>query len=296
MNNPRLTSPAEVTRLLTKYDFKCKKRLGQNFLVDQNTLQIIINSLKLNKKDCILEIGTGIGTLTSALSPLVKQVISIEKDKKLTPLLKESLSSSNNIEIIFKDIMNFDLVNFFKQKIIKGEKIEKIVGNLPYYISISLIRQILELNRYLKLAVFLVQKEVGERLMAQVGNKNYGILSLVAQYYSQPQKVHIVPSTVFYPQPKVSSMIIKLDIYENPQVQVSNEKLFFNIIRASFQQRRKRLINSLSNYFKGEITKAEIENILTETNIDKNRRGETLTLEEFAKLSIAMKKRLWKSQ
>jgi len=288
MSNPKLTSPAEVTRLLTKYDFKCKKRLGQNFLVDQNTLQIIVNSLKLNKEDCILEIGTGIGTLTSALSPLVKQVISIEKDKKLAPLLKESLSSPDNIEIIFEDVMKFNLLNFFEQKRKKGGKIEKIVGNLPYYISISLIRQILELNRYLKLAVFLVQKEVGERLMAQAGNKNYGILSLVAQYYSKPQKVHTVPSTVFYPQPKVSSMIIKLDIYKKPQVKVGNEKLFFNIIRASFQQRRKRLINSLSNYFKEVLAKAEIENILTETSIDKNRRGETLTLEEFAKLSMAM--------
>jgi len=292
MNNPKLTSPVEVTRLLTKYDFKCKKRLGQNFLVDQNTLQIIINSLKLNQKDCILEIGTGIGTLTSALSPLARQVISVEKDKKLAPLLSESLSSHNNIEIIFEDIMNFDLVNFFDQKKIKGDKIEKVVGNLPYYISLSLIRQILELNRSLKLAIFLVQKEVGERLMAQAGSKNYGILSLVAQYYSKPQKVHIVPPTVFYPQPKVSSMIIKLDIYGKPQVQVGNEKLFFDIIRASFQQRRKRLINSLSNYFKGVIAKIEIENILSETNIDKNRRGETLTLEEFARLSMAMGKKL----
>lgn len=292
MSNPKLTSPTEVIRLLTKYDFKCKKRLGQNFLVDQNTLQIIINSLKLNKEDCILEIGTGIGTLTSALSLLVKQVISVEKDKKLAPLLKESLSSSDNIEIIFEDVMKFDLVNFFGQKRKKGGKIEKIVGNLPYYISISLIRQILELNRFLRLAVFLVQKEVGERLMAQAGNKNYGILSLVAQYYSKPQKVHTVPSTVFYPQPKVSSMIIKLDIYKKPQVQVGNEKLFFNVVRASFQQRRKRLINSLSNYFKEVLTKAEIENILTETSIDKNRRGETLTLEEFAKLSMAMGNKL----
>lgn len=292
MSNPKLTSPTEVIRLLTKYNFRCKKRLGQNFLVDQNTLQIIINSLKLNKEDCILEIGTGIGTLTSALSLLVKQVISIEKDKKLAPLLKESLSSSDNIEIIFEDVMKFDLVNFFGQKSKKGGKIEKIVGNLPYYISIPLIRQILELNRYLRLAVFLVQKEVGERLMAQAGNKNYGILSLVAQYYSKPQKVHTVPSTVFYPQPKVSSMIIKLDIYKKPQVQVGNEKLFFNIVRASFQQRRKRLINSLSNYFKEVLTKAEIENILTETSIDKNRRGETLTLEEFAKLSMAMGNKL----
>ena len=292
MGNPNLISPVEVTRLLTKYDFKCKKRLGQNFLVDQNTLQIIVRSLKLNKEDCILEIGTGIGTLASALSPLVKQVVTIEKDKKLAPLLKESLSFSNNIEIVFEDIMNFDLVNFFEQKKTIGKKIEKIVGNLPYYISISLIRQILELNRYLKLAVFLVQKEVGERLIAQAGSKNYSILSLVTQYYSQPQKVHSVPPTVFYPRPKVSSMIVKLNIYKKPPVQVGNEKLFLNIMRASFQQRRKRLINSLSNYFKGVIVKAEIENILTETNIDSNRRGETLTLEEFAKLSKAMGNKL----
>jgi len=291
MNNPKLTSPVEVSRLLNKHDFKCKKRLGQNFLVDQNILQIIISSLKLNKKDCILEIGTGIGTLASALSPLVKEVISIEKDRKLTPLLKESFSSFNNIEVIFEDIMNFDLDIFFRQKRSKGKKIEKIVGNLPYYISISLIRRILELNRYIKIAVFLVQKEVGERLMAKAGHKNYGILSLVAQYYSQPQRVRIVPPTVFYPQPKVSSMIIRLNIYENPQVQVGDEKLFLNIIRASFQQRRKKLINSLSSYFKEEITKAEIENILIGASIDKNRRGETLTLEEFANLSMAMAKR-----
>ena len=291
MNNPKLTSPVEVSRLLNKHDFKCKKRLGQNFLVDQNILQIIISSLKLNKKECILEIGTGIGTLASALSPLVKEVISIEKDRKLTPLLKESFSSFNNIEVIFEDIMNFDLDIFFRQKRSKGKKIEKIVGNLPYYISISLIRRILELNRYIKIAVFLVQKEVGERLMAKAGHKNYGILSLVAQYYSQLQRVRIVPPTVFYPQPKVSSMIIRLNIYENPQVQVGDEKLFFNIIRASFQQRRKKLINSLSSYFKEEITKGEIENILIGASIDKNRRGETLTLEEFANLSMAMAKR-----
>lgn len=288
MSDPKLTSPVEVVRLLTKYDFKCKKRLGQNFLVDQNTLQIVIKSLELNKEDCILEIGTGIGTLASALSPLVKQIITVEKDKKLTHLLKESLSFSDNIEIIFEDIMNFNLANFFEQRRAIGKKIEKIVGNLPFYISISLIRQILELNRYLKLAVFLVQKEVGERLIAQAGSKNYGILSLVTQYYSQPQKVHSVPPTVFYPRPKVSSMIIKLNIYKKPQVQVGSEKLFLDIIKASFQQRRKSLTNSLSNYFKGVIVKTEVENILTKTGIDKNRRGETLTLEEFAKLSRAM--------
>ena len=292
MNNPKLTSPSEVTRLLAKYDFKCKKSLGQNFLVDQNTLQIIINSLRLNKKECILEIGTGIGTLTSALSPLVKQVVSVEKDKKLAPLLKESLSSSNNIDIIFGDIMNFDLVNFFEQKRTEGENIEKIVGNLPYYISIPLIRKIIKLSKNIKIAVFLVQKEVGKRLMAQPGEKDYGILSIATQYYSMPSKVHIVPATVFYPKPKVNSMIIKLDIMEKPQIKVDDEKVFFEIVRASFQQRRKRIINSLANYFQGKIDKVEIENILEKTGIDKSLRGETLTLEEFAKLSNEMGEKL----
>jgi 16S rRNA (adenine1518-N6/adenine1519-N6)-dimethyltransferase len=285
MNNPKLTSPTEVTRLLKKYNFRFKKGLGQNILVDQNILQIIIDSLKLSKEECVLEIGTGIGTLTSALSPLTKQVISIEKDKKLAPVLKETLSSSDNVQIIFENIMNFDLLDFFEQNRKKGKKIEKVVGNLPYYISIPLIRQIIELNKYLKLAVFLVQKEVGERLLAKAGSKDYGILSIAAQYYSQPKKIHTVSPTVFYPKPKVSSMIVKLDIYKKPFIKVSNERLFFNIIKASFYQRRKRIINSLSNYFKEEMDKLKIENILKEADIDKNRRGETLTPEEFAKLS-----------
>lgn len=288
MNNCKLTSPTEVIRLLKKYNFKCQKRWGQNFLIDQNILQIIVDSLPLSKEEYILEIGTGIGTLTSALSPLTRQVISIEKDKKLSPILKESLSSYNNIEIIFEDVMDYDLVNFFKENNRKGRKIEKIVGNLPYYISLPLIRKVLELNKYLKLAVFLVQKEVGERLIAKAGSKEYSILSIITQYYSWPEKIHLVPSTVFYPQPKVSSVIIRLNIYQESPINVGNEKFFFNIIKASFQQRRKRLINALSNYFKGKINKLEIENVLQKIEIDKNRRGETLTLEEFAKLSVAL--------
>lgn len=279
-------------RLLKKYNFKCQKRWGQNFLIDQNILQIIVDSLQISKEEYILEIGTGIGTLTSALSSLTRKVISIEKDKKLAPILKESLSPYNNIEIIFKDVMDYDLVNFFEENIIKGRKVEKVVGNLPYYISLHLIRKILELNKCLKLAVFLVQKEVGERLIAKAGSKEYSILSIITQYYSWPEKIHLVPSTVFYPQPKVSSMIIRLNIYKTPPINVGDEKLFFNVVKASFQQRRKRLINSLSNYFKGDINKLEVENVLQKIDIDKNRRGETLTLEEFAKLSIAIRDKL----
>jgi len=292
MNNPKLTSPSEVIRLLAKYDFKCRKSLGQNFLIDQNILKIIIHSLEPEKEDCILEIGTGIGTLSAFLSTQIKQVISIEKDRKLIPLIKENISPFNNIEIIFEDIMNFNFNKFLQENIKKGRKINKIVGNLPYYISIPLIRKIIKLGKNIKIAVFLVQKEVGKRLMAQPGEKDYGILSIATQYYSMPTKVHIVPATVFYPKPKVNSMIIRLDIMEKPRIKVDDEKVFFEIVRASFQQRRKRIINSLANYFQEKIDKVEIENILEKTGIDKNLRGETLALEEFAKLSNEMGKRL----
>ena len=292
MNNPKLTSPSEVTRLLAKYDFKCRKSLGQNFLIDQNILKIIIHSLEPEKEDCILEIGTGIGTLSAFLSTQIKQVISIEKDRKLIPIIKENLSPFNNIEMIFEDVMNFNFNIFLQENIKKGRKINKIVGNLPYYISIPLIRKIIKLGKNVKIAVFLVQKEVGKRLMAQPGEKDYGILSIATQYYSMPSKVHIVPATVFYPKPKVNSMIIRLDIMEKPRIKVDDEKVFFEIVRASFQQRRKRIINSLANYFQGKIDKVEIENILEKTGIDKSLRGETLTLEEFAKLSNEMGEKL----
>lgn len=292
MNNPKLTSPSEVTRLLAKYDFKCRKSLGQNFLIDQNILKIIIHSLEPEKEDYILEIGTGIGTLSAFLSTQIKQVISIEKDRKLIPIIKENLSPFNNIEMIFEDVMNFNFNIFLQENIKKGRKINKIVGNLPYYISIPLIRKIIKLGKNIKIAVFLVQKEVGKRLMAQPGEKDYGILSIATQYYSMPSKVHIVPATVFYPKPKVNSMIIRLDIMEKPRIKVDDEKVFFEIVRASFQQRRKRIINSLANYFQGKIDKVEIENILEKTGIDKSLRGETLTLEEFAKLSNEMGEKL----
>jgi 16S rRNA (adenine1518-N6/adenine1519-N6)-dimethyltransferase len=292
MNNPKLTSPSEVTRLLAKYDFKCRKSLGQNFLIDQNILKIIIHSLEPEKEDYILEIGTGIGTLSAFLSTQIKQVISIEKDRKLIPIIKENLSPFNNIEMIFEDVMNFNFNIFLQENIKKGRKINKIVGNLPYYISIPLIRKVIKLGKNIKIAVFLVQKEVGKRLMAQPGEKDYGILSIATQYYSMPSKVHIVPATVFYPKPKVNSMIIRLDIMEKPRIKVDDEKVFFEIVRASFQQRRKRIINSLANYFQGKIDKVEIENILEKTGIDKSLRGETLTLEEFAKLSNEMGEKL----
>ena len=292
MNNPKLTSPSEVTRLLAKYDFKCRKSLGQNFLIDQNILKIIIHSLEPEKEDYILEIGTGIGTLSAFLSTQIKQVISIEKDRKLIPIIKENLSPFNNIEMIFEDVMNFNFNIFLQENTKKGRKINKIVGNLPYYISIPLIRKVIKLGKNIKIAVFLVQKEVGKRLMAQPGEKDYGILSIATQYYSMPSKVHIVPATVFYPKPKVNSMIIRLDIMEKPRIKVDDEKVFFEIVRASFQQRRKRIINSLANYFQGKIDKVEIENILEKTGIDKSLRGETLTLEEFAKLSNEMGEKL----
>ena len=288
MQISNLTSPKELMRIIKKYDFQCKKHLGQNFLIDYNILKIIISALELQKDDCILEIGTGIGTLSAYLSPLAKKVITIEKDRKLTPIIKENLSPFNNIEVIFEDVMDCDFQNFIEKNKKRGIKIHKVVGNLPYYISIPLIRKIIELGKEIKMAVFLVQKEVGNRLMAKPGEKDYSILSVAVTYYSRPQKVHIVPATVFYPKPKVNSMIIKLDILDKPSIRVDNEKLFFKIVRASFQQRRKRIINSLANYFQEKIDKVEIEEALKKAGIDKNLRGENLSPEKFGILSNVM--------
>jgi len=292
MHYPNLTSPKELLKLLKKHNFNCKKYLGQNFLIDQNILKIIIHSLDPEKNDCVLEIGTGIGTLSAFLSSQVKEVVTIEKDQKLIPLIEENLSTFNNIKIMIEDVMSSDFDKIFRENEKRGNKINKIVGNLPYYISIPLIRKIIKLGKDVKTAVFLVQKEVGKRLMAQPGEKDYSVLSIATQYFCIPKKVHIVSAEVFYPKPKVNSMIIKLDIFEKPRLKVGNEEIFFEIVRASFQQRRKRIINSLVNYFKERIDKVEIERILERAGIDKNLRGETLTPEEFARLSMKMEKKL----
>jgi len=295
MNYSTLTSPKELRKILEKYHFNCKKYLGQNFLIDQNILKIIVHSLEPEKEDCILEIGTGIGTLSTFLSPVVREIVTIEKDRSLMPIIQENLSSFDNVKVILADVMKLDFNEIFRQNMKRGNRINKIVGNLPYYISIPIIRKIFELGQSVKVAVFLVQKEVGDRLMAQPGEKDYGILSIAAQYYSTPCKVHLVPATVFYPKPKVSSMIIKMQILENPQINVEDEKLFFEIVRASFQQRRKKILNSLGNYFDGKIDKIIIEESLKRNGIGKDRRAETLSIEEFGQLSRALKGKINKS-
>ncbi len=291
MGNYKLISPKEVHQLLSRYNFKCKKSLGQNFLVDGNILQMILSSLDLDREDYIFEIGSGIGTLTAALAPLVKKVISLEKDKRLFPLLKESLNHLNNIELIDADIMNLDLAIFLQGRRDKGERIEKIIGNLPYYISLALIGRIIELRKYLKFAVFLVQKEVADRLFAKAGSKEYGILSVLTQYYAQPKKIHLVPPTVFYPAPQVNSMLVKINLYQKPLLPVGEEKVFIEVVKASFRERRKRLINSLTSYFSSQLSREEVEKVLTEIGISQDRRGETLTLEEFAHLSRVLQER-----
>jgi 16S rRNA (adenine1518-N6/adenine1519-N6)-dimethyltransferase len=292
MHYPNLTSPKELMMLLKKHNFSCKKRLGQNFLIDQNILEIIIRVLEPQKDDHILEIGTGIGTLSAILSPLVKEVITIEKDIKLIPLIKENLSPFDNIEMIFSDAMDMDFYSFIKTYKKEGREIHKIVGNLPYYISIPLIRKVVELNKEIRTAVFLVQKEVGMRLMALPGEKDYGILSIAVQYYSKPQKIHHVPATVFYPKPKVNSMIIKLEVLKTPSIKVVNEKLFFEIVRASFQQRRKSIVNSLTNYFHKRFDKKEIEKILEKADIGREVRAENLYPEEFGVLANIMTEKM----
>lgn len=292
MHYPNLTSPKELMMLLRKYNFICKKRLGQNFLIDHNILRIIGRVLEPQKDDHILEIGTGIGTLSAYLSPLVKEVITIEKDKQLIPLIKNNLSPFDNIEMIFLDIMDVNFYSFIEEYKKDGREIHKIVGNLPYYISIPLIRKVVELNKEIKIAVFLVQKEVGMRLLALPGEKDYGILSIAVRYYSRPQKIHHVPATVFYPKPKVNSMIIKLEVLETPSIKVVNEKLFFEIVRASFQQRRKSIINSLANYFCEKFDKTDIEKILEKADINKDVRAEKLSPKEFGLIANIMEDKI----
>ncbi|GAB4113380.1 MAG: 16S rRNA (adenine(1518)-N(6)/adenine(1519)-N(6)) -dimethyltransferase RsmA [Candidatus Caldatribacteriota bacterium] len=252
---------------------------------------MILSSLDLDREDYIFEIGSGVGTLTAALAPLVKKVVSVEKDKRLFPVLKESLNHLNNIELISADIMNLDLATFLQERRDKGERIEKIVGNLPYYISLALIGRIIELKKYLKVAVFLVQKEVADRLFAKAGSKEYGILSVLTQYYAKPEKIHLVPPTVFFPAPQVNSMLVRINLLLKPLLPVGQERVFIELVKASFRERRKRLINSLTSYFSSQLNREKVEKVLAEIGINRDRRGETLTLEEFAHLSLVLQEK-----
>jgi 16S rRNA (adenine1518-N6/adenine1519-N6)-dimethyltransferase len=286
-----INSPKKLHNYISQYNFSPKKKLGQNFLIDQNITRIIVKALSLEKTEDVFEIGTGLGSLTGALLNLAQHVFSIEKDLRLKPILEEIFQNKKDrVTIIYGDILEFDLGLFLRNKREEGYPIEKITGNLPYFISLPLLRKLMGLHQCIKLAVIMVQKEVAERMVAQPGDKNYGLLSVVSQYYSRIEKIHLVKPDVFFPRPEVNSMIIRIRFLEKPLVQVEDEKLFFDLIRAVFQHRRKNIQNSLNLYFGERIDKEKLKKSLQKMGHNLNQRGENFGLQEFAVLTREIKK------
>lgn len=276
-----LTSPAYIKILLNKHGFKIKKKFGQNFITEPSIIDNIVEAANLTKNDTVIEIGPGLGVLTRALADRAGKVYAIEIDKNLIPLLEETLTGHENIEIINQDALtlNFD-------QLINGDGTDKykVVANLPYYITTPLIMHFLENRFRVSEMVVMVQKEVAQRMVASPGGKDYGALSVAVQYYTAPRIEFKVPPQVFLPRPEVESAVISLRILEQPPISVKDEKNFFRVVKAAFGQRRKTLLNALHN---GgfDLDKESLTGILQECSIDPKRRGETLSLEEFAALS-----------
>lgn len=283
MKEPVLGNPQNTIEVLQKYNFTFQKKFGQNFLIDTHVLDKIIRSAEITKDDMVLEIGPGIGTMTQYLACAAGKVIAVEIDKALIPILEDTLSEYDNVRVINEDVLKVDIAKLAEEE--NGGRPIKVVANLPYYITTPIIMGLFENNVPIKSITVMVQKEVADRMQVGPGTKDYGALSLAVQYYAKPYIVANVPPNCFMPRPKVGSAVIRLDKYEEPQVQVEDEKLMFKIIRASFNQRRKTLANGLKNSTELDFTKEEIEKAIEVLGKGASVRGEALTLEEFAKLS-----------
>ena len=275
--------PKNTIEILKKYNFNFQKKFGQNFLIDTHVLERIIQEAEINRQDMVLEIGPGIGTMTQYLCENAREVIAVEIDKALIPILGDTLSEYDNITVINEDILKVDINALVNEK--NGGKPIKVVANLPYYITTPIIMGLFEKKVSVDSITVMVQKEVAQRMQAGPGTKDYGALSLAVQYYAKPEIVANVPPNCFMPRPNVSSAVIRLKLYDKPFVEVENEKLLFKIIRASFAQRRKTLLNSIHNSGELSYTKEQVAEALNQMGISENIRGEALNLEQFAKLS-----------
>lgn len=278
-----LASPRETKAIIDSYSFNFQKKFGQNFLVDSNVLENIIEKAGITNDDLVLEIGPGIGTMTQYLCESAREVVAIEIDETLIPILNYTLEDYDNVTIINDDALKTDIEKIVKKK--NDGKPIKVVANLPYYITTPIIMGLLEGKAPIDSITIMVQKEVAERMQTGPGSKDYGALSLAVQYYADANILMTVPASCFMPRPKVDSSVIKLDIYDKPPVKVCDEEMLFKIIRASFNQRRKTLANGLKNAPNLPFTKEEIEDSIIKLGKDVNIRGEKLTLEEFAKLT-----------
>lgn len=287
-----LGNPKNTIEILQKYNFNFQKKFGQNFLINTGVLEDIIDAAEVTDEDMVLEIGPGIGTMTQYLCENARQVIAVEIDTNLIPILKDTLSAYDNVRIINDDILKMD-INELAREYNNGRPI-KVVANLPYYITTPIIMGLFESHVPIESITVMVQKEVADRMQAGPGTKDYGALSLAVQYYSKPQIVVNVPPSCFMPQPKVGSTVISLRRHQQPVVQVEDEKLMFKVIRASFNQRRKTLANGLNNYGGINLTKEQIQQSIEELGVPVNIRGEALSLEQFACLSNIIGKKLVK--
>lgn len=278
--------PSNTIEVLKKYNFSFQKKFGQNFLIDTHVLEKIIEESEITPDDCVLEIGPGIGTMTQYLAENAKKVVAVEIDKNLIPILQDTLSDYDNVTVINDDILKVDIESICREY--NDGKPIKVVANLPYYITTPIIMGLFESHVPLKSITIMVQKEVADRMQEGPGSKDYGALSLAVQYYSKPEIVANVPPNCFMPRPNVGSAVIKLIRYEEPPVQVDDEKYMFSLIRASFNQRRKTLSNGLANGGLG-LTREDVVNALNEMGLSETIRGEALILEQFAALSNILK-------
>ena len=278
-----LASPKVIKEILAQSGFTFSKSLGQNFLIDENVLGKIISGANIDDNTNVIEIGPGFGTLTQRLCRNAKKVVAIEIDKTAIPILQNNLEEFDNVKIINDDVLKCDLKKIIEDEFGGGSV--KIAANLPYYITTPIIMHILESRIDAENLCIMIQKEVAERIVAKAGTKDYGALSVAVNYYAVPRMICSVPPSSFIPMPKVSSAVISLDIRKEPAVSVKNEKGFFKVVKAAFGQRRKTLLNALANSPAIPMGKEEISNILASCGIDEKRRGETLTLQDFADIA-----------
>ena len=282
----RLSSHRATKEVVNKHNFKFSKSLGQNFLIDDNVIDRILEGARLSETDRIIEVGPGIGTLTREMGKVAENVVAIEIDKTLIPILKETLADLDNVEVVNEDILKVDVQGLINEKL-NGRPV-KLVANLPYYITTPIVMKFLEEDIPVTDIVVMVQKEVADRMNAKPSTKDYGALSVAVQYYCDTEIVAKAPRHMFVPQPNVDSIVIGLHVRDEKKYVVDNEDIFFKTVKASFGQRRKTLLNSLGGL--GFLSKDQIREALQAANIDEKRRGETLSIDEFANLSNEINK------
>lgn len=288
MTEKDIATPNRTKAILDKYRFSFKKSLGQNFLIDTNILKRIVDAANVAEGSGAIEIGPGIGALTEQLAKRTEKVVAYEIDKRLIPILKDTLSPYPHVKIIHEDVLKADVKEMIINEFSEMEDVA-VVANLPYYVTTPILMKLLEEKLPIRTIVVMIQKEVAERIAAGPNTKDYGSLSIAAQYYAHAETVFTVPKTVFVPQPNVDSAILRLTLRDEPPINIVDEQFFFEVVRASFAQRRKTILNNLAHHFPNSV-KSQLEEILHSTNIEPKRRGESLSMEEFALLSNTLYK------